>query len=51
MSDKEKLENIENVELESIDDDELDKVSGGSDGLNPPRVKLHPYEDDEKSRM
>lgn len=48
MSDKEKLENNE---LEPIEDDELDKVTGGGSGLNPPRVDIHPYNDDVKSRM
>lgn len=48
MSDKEKLEN---VELEAIDDDELDQVTGGAGGLNPPRVDIHPYDDNVKSRM
>lgn len=48
MSDKEKLEN---VELETIEDDDLDNVTGGSGGLNPPRVKLHQYDDNVKGRM
>lgn len=48
MSDKEKLENNE---LEPIEDDELDEVTGGGSGLNPPRVDIHPYNDDVKSRM
>jgi hypothetical protein len=39
MSDKEKLEN---TELEPIEDDELDEVTGGGNGLNPPRVDIHP---------
>ncbi len=48
MSDKEKLEN---PELEPIEDEELEEVIGGGNGLNPPRVDIHPYDDDVKSRM
>lgn len=48
MSDKEKLEN---TELEPIEDDELDEVTGGGSGLNPPRVDIHPYDEDVKKRM
>lgn len=48
MSDKEKLEN---TEITPIEDDELDEVTGGGNGLNPPRVDIHPYDDDVKSRM
>lgn len=54
MSDKEKLENketLENTEVTPIEDDVLDKVTGGGSGLNPPRVDIHPYDDDVKSRM
>ena len=48
MNDKEKLEN---TELEELDDAELDEVAGGSGSLNPPRVDIHPYDDNVKSRM
>ena len=47
MSDKEKLEN---TEVEPIEDDELDEVTGGG-RLNPPRVDIHAYDDYVKSRM
>lgn len=40
MNDKEKLEN---TEVEPIEDDELDEVTGGG-RLNPPRVDIHAYE-------
>lgn len=48
MGDKEK---IENPELEVVEDDELDEVTGGGNGLNPPRVDIHPYDDNVKDRM
>lgn len=47
MSDKEKLEN---TELEPIEDDALEEVTGGG-GLNPPRVDIHNYDDNVKGRM
>jgi hypothetical protein len=50
MSEKEKLENIENPELEVIDDDELDEVTGGGGDLNPPRVKIGDYNDGVKDK-
>ncbi len=48
MNDKEKLKN---TELEELEDEELDEVAGGGGSLNPPRVDIHPYDDDVKSRM
>ncbi|MGN1318205.1 MAG: hypothetical protein ACI4VF_04260 [Lachnospirales bacterium] len=48
MSDKEK---IENTNLQPIEDDDLDKVTGGGSGIKPPRVDLHPYTKDVKDRM
>ena len=48
MKDKEKLENNK---LEPIEDDDLDEVAGGGKGLNPPRVDIHPYDDNVKSRI
>lgn len=48
MNDKEKLENLD---PQPIEDDELDEVAGGGSSLNPPRVDVHPYDPDVKSRM
>ncbi len=48
MCDKEKLEN---TEIKPIEDNELDEVTGGGSGLNPPRVDIHAYDDYVKSRM
>jgi bacteriocin-like protein len=43
MSDDNKEKNKNNVELEEITDEELEKVTGGI--LNPPRVPVNNYDD------
>lgn len=45
------MENLNDPELYPVEDDELDEVTGGSNDLNPPRVDIHPYDDDVKKRM
>lgn len=47
MDEKEKLNNNE---IELIEDDKLEDVTGGKK-LDPPRVDIHPYNEDVKKRM
>lgn len=47
MDEKEK---INNINLEPVADDELEGVTGGK-ALNPPRVDIHPYDENVKQRM
>lgn len=39
-----------NNQLEPVADDELENATGGK-ALDPPRVDIHPYDDDVKKRM
>ncbi len=51
MSEKEKKELENEEEVVELEEEELDNVSGGRGGLNPPRVDVYEYDSDVKKRM